>query len=218
MKAVLVALMLSGLLTACSELVIVQPAPVSSPSPPGPTAPARPEEAAAPLPGLGLPVAAPPARRPAPARLIIPAIGLDTAVTPMDWRVEYSNGQAISEWNVPDDTAGWHVNSARPGEGSNVVISGHNNSTGGRVFGRLDEVAEGDKIIIKTADGTEYIYRVTERQIVRIFAASNDTLDYVRQVTTTTEEEQLTLLTCWPNWSNTHRLIVIARPVPETAP
>ncbi|MCS6962618.1 MAG: sortase, partial [Thermoflexus sp.] len=29
-----------------------------------------------------------------------------------------------------------------------------------------------------------------------------------------TEDERLTLITCWPYTSNTHRLIVIARPLP----
>jgi sortase (surface protein transpeptidase) len=26
------------------------------------------------------------------------------------------------------------------------------------------------------------------------------------------DDERLTLVTCWPQWSNTHRLIIVARP------
>jgi sortase A len=33
-----------------------------------------------------------------------------------------------------------------------------------------------------------------------------------------TEDERLTMITCWPYTSNTHRLIVVAKPVPPLTP
>jgi LPXTG-site transpeptidase (sortase) family protein len=37
--------------------------------------------------------------------------------------------------------------------------------------------------------------------------------DYLKTVTEETNQEQLTLITCWPRWSNTHRLVIIAAPM-----
>ncbi len=30
-----------------------------------------------------------------------------------------------------------------------------------------------------------------------------------------TPDERLTLISCWPYWTNTHRVIIVARPVPS---
>jgi sortase A len=141
-------------------------------------------------------------------------INLDAPIVAMDWRPEQRWGQTVSVWNVPETEAGWHANSARPGQNSNVVISGHNNSSGGHVFGTLDRLAVGEQITIRTGQES-FSYKVSHKQIVRTFGASRETLAYLRAVTQPTRQEQLTLITCWPNWTNTHRLIVIARPVPS---
>lgn len=198
-----------GATAACSELVVVKPAPtptaVPSPPPGGDVdmqfAGAGGQQGE---PGL-------------PTRLVAESIGLDAPVVRMDWQVESTSGQDVSVWNVPENEAGWHANSARPGEGSNVVISGHNNSTGGHVFGALNRLKTGDLVTL-WAGGQAYMYRVSHRQIVRAFGASPETLAYLRQVIQPTAREQLTLITCWPNWTNTHRLVVIADPVSSPLP
>ena len=148
-----------------------------------------------------------------PARLVIDAVKLDAPVVEMGWETVEGNGQPVSVWDVPADEAGWHLNSARPGQSSNVVISGHNNSTGGHVFGDLAEVEVGDQITLWTDQETPFQYRVSETQIVRAFYASEENLNYLQTVMQPTTEEQLTLITCWPSWTNTHRLIVIAHPL-----
>lgn len=148
-----------------------------------------------------------------PRRIIINKINLDAPVVEMDWGMQGEGEQAVSVWNVPENEAGWHVNSAQPGQSSNVVISGHNNSTGGHVFGQLEALDVGDRIEIWTTADKPYRYQISETQIVRTFGASLETLDYLRSVMEPTPTEQLTLITCWPSWTNTHRLIIVARPI-----
>lgn len=148
-----------------------------------------------------------------PRRIVVDKINLDAPVVEMGWSAQGEGAQAVSVWNVPENEAGWHINSAQPGQNSNVVISGHNNSTGGHVFGQLEALEVGDQINLWTAAGTAYTYQISETQIVRAFAASQETLDYLQAVTQPTAAEQLTLITCWPGWSNTHRLIIIAHPI-----
>lgn len=157
----------------------------------------------------GLPVS----EREGPSRIMAEAIGLDAPVVEMGWRSEQKGGQIVSVWEVPYDEAGWHRNSAQPGQTSNVVISGHNKSLGGHVFGHLEEIEVGDRVTLWTDEGTSYVYQVSEKQIVRAFGASPEALDYLRTVIQPTTREQLTLITCWPSWTNTHRLIVIAHPM-----
>jgi LPXTG-site transpeptidase (sortase) family protein len=146
-----------------------------------------------------------------PTRIAAQTIALDAPVVEMGWHVVESVGQQVSEWEMPNTEAGWHRNSAGPGEGSNVVISGHNASTGGQVFAGLDELQVGDEITV-WADADSFVYQVVDKTIIRTFAASDEADAYLRTVTEPTDHEQLTLITCWPNWTNTHRLIVIAEP------
>jgi sortase A len=155
----------------------------------------------------------PPSNSDAPTHLASDAINLDVPVVEMGWRVVEQRGQAVSVWNIPENEAGWHLNSARPGEGGNVVISGHNNSTGGHVFGKLEELAVGDQITVGTGQDSSFVYQISETQIVKAFNASPENLEYLQTVIQPTDQEQLTLVTCWPGWTNTHRLIIIAHPL-----
>jgi sortase A len=148
-----------------------------------------------------------------PVRIVAETIGLDSDVVEMGWQVVESLGQQTSEWTMPYAEAGWHLNSARPGERSNVVISGHNESTGGQVFAELEELQLGDTITLWTVGEEVYDYQVVDKTIIRTFAISDEADAYLRTVTQPTAEEQLTLITCWPRWTNTHRLIVVAEPL-----
>ena len=104
--------------------------------------PHPPEE---PVPPFSMPVFADFDRREyLPDRLIIPAIELDTPVVELGWSASESpGGRVFSQWDVAEYAAGWHLNSARLGEGGNVVMSGHNNSLGS-VFRELDQLKQGD--------------------------------------------------------------------------
>lgn len=183
-------------LLACGNIIEI--VPVSSPTPAAPVQPSN-----TPItddsPGI-------------PNRIIAEAIGLDAPVVEMGWRSVEQEGHWVSEWEMPENEAAWHRNSARPGAGSNVVISGHNASTGGQVFAELDELQVGDEIDLQSDKSEVASYQVVEKNIVRTIFGSEESQDYLRTVTEPTPGEQLTLISCWPRWSNTHRLVVIAVP------
>jgi hypothetical protein len=101
----------------------------------------------------------PPAEK-APHRIIAPAIELDARVEPMGWEMVDWEGKMFSRWVVPKKKAGWHLNSAMPGHGENVVISGHHN-IGAKVFRHVIDLDPGDELTLR-ADGKSYPYTVTE--------------------------------------------------------
>ena len=159
------------------------------------------------------PISLIPARYP-PGKLIAPAINLDAPVQPAGWLVAQQNGESVSVWDIPDDAAGWHQNSALPGHGSNVVLSGHHN-LGTEVFRELVNLTVGDEIVLQ-ADTFEYHYQVTDRFIVPERNASPEQRQQNAQWILPTVDERMTLITCWPYQSNSHRLIVVAKPVSFT--
>lgn len=186
-------------LPGCGGLIAIVPAQTPTPPPPSPPATAASQVEASPS---GSP----------PRRIVSREIELDAPVVEMGWSVVARDDQLVSEWNMPEQEAAWHKNSAWPGQGSNVVISGHNASAGGQVFARLDDLQLGDEITLWTDLDQSQPYQVIEKNVVRTFAMSAETEEYLLTITQPTDHEQLTLITCWPSWSNTHRLIVIAQP------
>ena len=144
-------------------------------------------------------------------RLMIPAIDLDTSIVGVGLEIQTISGRRMLTWSTPDFfAAGWHIDSAEPGETGNVVLNGHNNVYG-EVFRDLDKVAAGDEITIR-ADGTDFVYTIVERHIIKDKWVSTETHTENAQWVLPTEEARLTLVTCWPYTSNTHRLIVVAVP------
>ena len=149
-----------------------------------------------------------PASRP-PDRIVAPSIGLDASVVPLGWTPE-ADGSGAAWQPLPDGAAGWDAASAYPGHGSNVVIAGHHNIAG-EVFRDLIKLKRGDEVILD-ADGQIYRYRVSEILIL----PERDVPEQQRLQNATwmqpTRHERLTLITCWPYESNTHRLVVVALP------
>lgn len=158
----------------------------------------------------------PPAEEEPPTRIIAPAIKLDSKVVPMTWAVVDHNGTMVSEWVVPRKAAGWHKNSALPGHGGNVVISGHHNIEG-KVFRHVVDLEPGDEITLY-AGRTPYSYTVTEKYILKEAGMPLQARKNNARWIMPTEDERLTLVTCWPyQWpGNTHRVIVVARPSDST--
>ncbi|HEX9987663.1 MAG TPA: sortase [Chloroflexia bacterium] len=138
-------------------------------------------------------------------RITSPNIKLDTEV----YEVYVTKDDL---WEVADYAAGHHYTSANPGEGSNVVISGHNNWRG-EVFRYLENLKIGDVIQLWTQDGKEYKYKVEEIKKLKEAGVSYAQRIKNAQVIEPTDHEQLTLVTCWPYTTFTHRLIVIAKPL-----
>jgi LPXTG-site transpeptidase (sortase) family protein len=146
-----------------------------------------------------------------PERLIIPAIGVDTAVVPVGWYEAELEGEKMNLWQTADSGAGFHISSAFPGAGGNTVISGHHNILG-KVFARLHELKAGDDVRI-LARGQAFDYRVERTFIVQESGVSPaQRLENAKWISET-PDERLTLITCWPAWTNTHRNIVVARRV-----
>jgi sortase A len=144
-----------------------------------------------------------------PERLELPAIKVDTDVIPVGWRqITASDGSVKSVWEVADYAAGWHKNSALPGAGGNVVLSGHNNINGA-VFRKLYKLEPGD-VAYLWAGGQRYAYRVDEVMIVPEANAPieqrRENAKWIQQF----DDDRLTLVSCWPENNNTHRVIVVA--------
>ena len=156
------------------------------------------------------------AKRILPSRLVVPSIKIDTPIVELGWSTKKdAAGAVFSEWDVADYAAGWHKNSSVPGETGNVVMSGHNNILGS-VFRQLDQLKRGDTLEVFSG-GTEYTYAVDEVLILPEKHASDAqrkaNVKYIQE----TPDDRLTLVSCWPRDDNTHRIVVIARPVASTA-
>jgi len=145
-----------------------------------------------------------------PTRVVIPAIDLDTDIVPVGWKQVLQGGKLVSVWEVAEYVAGWHKNSASPGAGGNIVLSGHHN-TKGEVFRYIVDLEPGDAITLY-ADGRPYTYTVESRLVVRDKGASAEKRRENARWIGSFPDERLTMVTCWPYTSNTHRVIVVAKP------
>jgi sortase A len=146
-----------------------------------------------------------------PERIVAPSIGLNAPVVPVGWQeVRQKAGGTATMWIVPDDAAGWHANSAMPGNGGNVVLSGHHNM-GGEVFRYLVDLKQGDPVVLY-ADGREYNYVVSDRFVLPERGMPEEQRRQNAQWIMPTTVERLTLVTCWPYTDNSHRVIVLANP------
>ncbi len=136
--------------------------------------------------------AATPALPPAPARrLIIPRIGLDTAVQEVTVN--------LGTWQVADFIAGHNQGTAMPGQSGNMVLVGHRDIRGS-IFLRLNELQKGDEFKVIT-DNASYHYVITEVKEVAPTEIS---------VLAPTIDATATLITCTPVGLATRRLILKA--------
>jgi sortase A len=147
-----------------------------------------------------------------PTRLIIPQLNLDVPVE-MVGMVSSQVAPGVLEWGVPDHrAAGWLNTSAGVGQGGNTVLDGHHNILG-EVFKDLWTLEAGDELHL-AADGLSRTYQVTD---VLILPERDQPLEVRLQnahYLSPTDEERLTLITCWPYTDNSHRTVVIAKPTP----
>lgn len=116
------------------------------------------------------------------------------------------------QWSAPDLFAvGWQYDSASINQHGNTVLNGHHNVFG-KVFENLNKLNSGDRIILDGSDGKQYAYIITNVMILpERDQPLSVRLDNARW-TLPSNDERLTLITCWPYYSNTHRLIIVARP------
>ena len=95
---------------------------------------------------------------------------------------------------------GHYAGTPLPGEAGNVAIAGHR-TTYGAPFYRINELVNGDPILVTTKQGT-FTYEVSDQKVVG--PNDNFVLD------NTPDKNILTLTTCHPRFSASQRLIVIA--------
>ncbi len=138
-------------------------------------------------------------------RIASSSIRLDTSV--------YEVYAPKGAWEVADYAAGHHYNSKNPGEGGNIVMAGHNNWRG-EVFRYLVDLKPGNVIKVWTLDGKEHRYTVESvKKLLETGASKAQRLENAK-VMDPTPGEQLTLITCWPYTTYTHRVIIVAKPSP----
>lgn len=165
-----------------------------------------------------------------PVRILFPQLNIEAGVSHMAWTtVKNKDGSQNSEWLVPENTAGWAVNSAKLGENGNIVIAGHNNIYG-QVFRNISlawpqngkpeagnpavytsDILNGRVIQLYSANGKRFDYQITAFYRVQDNGISLSQIQQNADYMQATPDPQLTLITCWPPWSNTHRLIVRAK-------
>jgi sortase A len=152
-----------------------------------------------------------------PDRLVIPSIYLDARVVPVTYKEIESDGDVYQQWYVPAEiAAGWQDGSALLGLPGNTVINGHHNAYG-MVFKDLVKLSVGDVIIVYSGD-IEYRYLVAEKLILPERGQLLETrLKNARWIQSSLDE-RLTLVTCWPATSNTHRVIIVAFPEDAVQP
>lgn len=171
--------------------VVVLP---SGHQPPVDGRPPEPGEAG-PIPAHLLPVinayTPPPIPTPSPQqarRIEIPAINVDHPIVQGD------------DWEQLKKGVGQHIGSAHPGEAGNIVLSAHNDIYG-EIFRHLDRLAPGDEIVVST-EYQSFTYVVDEVRVVE----PTDVW-----VMAPTEQEQVTLISCYPYRVNTKRIVVFGR-------
>jgi sortase (surface protein transpeptidase) len=132
---------------------------------------------------------------PAPTRLAIPALEIDTAVE----RLGLNSNNTIE---VPSDPnqVGWYTNGPAPGEQGPAVILGHLDSvTGPAIFYRLSTLRPGSQVLVTRQDGSSAKFVV---QRVASFPVDSFPTDQVYGLTT---DPELRLITCGGQYSFAQR-------------
>ena len=124
----------------------------------------------------------------AAAVIDIPKIGLDEVVV---------EGVGVEELKKG---VGHYPDTRMPGEKGNAALAGHR-TTYGAPFNRIDDLVQGDAMVVTTRAGT-FRYEVMEKRIVSPEEVS---------VLDDTDDSRLTLTTCHPKYSAAQRLIVVGR-------
>jgi sortase A len=141
-----------------------------------------------------------------PSRVVIPEIGVDASLV-------VKGIDASGRMQVPDgpEDVAWYDFTARPGEGGNIVLSGHLDfrGYGPAVFARLRDLTLGDLVEVRLEDGSTYQYVVTQSVAYEAEGAP------LQEIVGPTSRETVTLITCDGTFNGdsltySHRLVVRA--------
>ncbi|HEY5563791.1 MAG TPA: class D sortase [Clostridiaceae bacterium] len=121
-------------------------------------------------------------------------IGIMT-IPKIDLKVAISEGSDLATLKY---AVGHFEGTAMPGETGNSSFAGHRSYTYSEYFNRLDELTNGDSIIVQTKKGI-FTYIVYKKLVVEPSEVS---------VLDATADAEITLVTCTPIRVATHRLII----------
>lgn len=149
-------------------------------------------------------------KMPKPTHLTIPAIKVDSDVIEVGVSPIEIDGQQAYIWDVAPYAVGHNFSSADPGEGENVVLTGHDDWQG-EVFKNLYKLKKGDQLTVQAGD-RQIGYHVDDILLLPEVGQPLEKRIENAKFIGTTGDERLTLVTCWPYGVDDHRVIVIARP------
>ncbi|HEY8057977.1 MAG TPA: class E sortase, partial [Acidimicrobiales bacterium] len=112
------------------------------------------------------------------------------------------------ELDVLSSGPGHYEGTPLPGQEGNAGIAGHR-TTYGAPFNRIDELGEGDEIVISYANGSRFTYLYNSTVIVA--PGRTDVLEYKF-------DNRLTLTSCNPKYSAAERIVVSATLQERAAP
>jgi sortase A len=131
-----------------------------------------------------------------PTRIVAASAGIDTLIS----EVGVVSTDEGTHWETAWRSAGHHIDSARPGQPGNVVITGHVSVANGEnlaVFSTLDQLQPGDVVELYAGDE---VYRYAIRSIATVPPAATHVLR-------SNARSRLTLITCTPDLEK--RLVVV---------
>jgi len=97
-----------------------------------------------------------------PAQLIIPLLDVHRAVERVGVNQDGVLNLPLNSWN-----AGWYTGSPVPGAPGDTVIEGHAGYPGKpMIFGKLDTLHSGDRIVVVLADGSRRLFLVESMKTV----------------------------------------------------
>lgn len=142
----------------------------------------------------------------------IPVLHVQSAVKPVGWRVHFSDTfqSGEFEWDSPEENVGWVIASALPDETGNILLYGHNNMYK-EVFKNLGDLSRGDKIYLRTKN-RQWEYKVERVALLQVVGVSEERANDYRKYIQPSQDARVTLISCYPPVSNTHRVVVIAKP------
>jgi sortase A len=113
-------------------------------------------------------------------------------------------------WEPAAFAVGHYDSSGNPGEGGNIVLAGHNNTLG-EVFRNLNKLAPGDEIILFTETG-EFHYLVEGKYLIPYLGVEKEGDAQLQLYASPQPREMVTLISCWPYATNSHRIVIVAVP------
>jgi LPXTG-site transpeptidase (sortase) family protein len=149
-----------------------------------------------------------------PKHISLPALGVEAPIKAVGLSLQGEDEGQYLQWAVPNEYAvGWHQTSAPLRTPGNTVLNGHNN-VHGAVFENLVNLDVGERLILYD-DDRSYEYKVTQRVLFEEDGQSLKERHWNARWMLPTSDERLTIITCWPNTTNSHRLVVVAQPIDE---